>query len=59
MSASLILKHHPVVMEVRSMRDHPFVPASRLYDVDNRTPIAHQATDEQIRCALQDKGELA
>ena len=35
-----------------------FVPASQLYDVENRTPIvhpAHQATDEDVRRALADR----
>lgn len=35
-----------------------FVPANRLYDIDSRTPIAHpahQATDEDVRLALQDR----
>ncbi|WP_275086347.1 hypothetical protein [Natronorubrum halophilum] len=44
------------------MCDDSFVPASRLYNVDSRTPIAHpahQATDEQVRRALKDRGELA
>ncbi|WP_306060256.1 hypothetical protein [Natronococcus wangiae] len=37
-----------------------FVPASRLYIVESRTPIAHpaaQATDEQVRRALEGRGE--
>ncbi|AFO55970.1 MULTISPECIES: hypothetical protein [unclassified Natrinema] len=35
-----------------------FVRASRLYDVASRTPIAHpthQATDEDVRHALEDR----
>ena len=39
-----------------------FVPASRLYDVSSRTPIAHpadQVTDEDVRRALENRGESA
>ncbi|WP_267903122.1 hypothetical protein [Natronococcus pandeyae] len=39
-----------------------FVPASRLYHVGSRTPIAHpaeQATDEQVRQSLENQGETA
>ena len=39
-----------------------FVPASRLYDVASRTPIAHpatQATDHDVRQALENRGESA
>ncbi|WP_255681694.1 hypothetical protein [Natrinema sp. SYSU A 869] len=39
-----------------------FVRASRLYDVESRTPIAHsahQATDTDIRHALEKRGESA
>ncbi|UHQ95049.1 hypothetical protein [Haloterrigena alkaliphila] len=35
-----------------------FVPASELYDVENRSPIAHpahQATDADVRRALEDR----
>ncbi|WP_436347404.1 hypothetical protein [Natronorubrum sp. FCH18a] len=35
-----------------------FVPASRLYDVESRTPIAHpahQATDADVRHALEER----
>ncbi len=35
-----------------------FVPASRLYDVESRTPIAHpahQATDADVRRALEER----
>ena len=41
------------------MRKPLFVPASRLYDVKSRTPIAHpahQATDADVRQALEDGG---
>ncbi|WP_275039499.1 hypothetical protein [Natrinema altunense] len=37
-----------------------FVPASRLYDVESRTPIAHpahQVTDADVRRALE-SGEV-
>ncbi|MDS0473795.1 hypothetical protein [Natrinema sp. 1APR25-10V2] len=39
------------------MRDE-FVPASRLYDVESRTPIAHpahQATDADVRQAFEER----
>ncbi|MEY7849552.1 hypothetical protein AB7C87_10195 [Natrarchaeobius sp. A-rgal3] len=39
-----------------------FVPASRLYDVESRTPIAHpahQADDTDVHCALEKRGESA
>ena len=38
------------------------VPASRLYDVASRTPIAHpatRATDHEVRQALETRGESA
>jgi hypothetical protein len=38
-----------------------FVPASRLYDIENRTPIAHpahQATDEDVRRALKHSADM-
>ena len=38
------------------MREEPFVPASRLYNVRSQTPIAHpahQATDDGVRRALE------
>ncbi|WP_267130074.1 hypothetical protein [Natrarchaeobaculum sulfurireducens] len=41
------------------MRKPLFVPASRLYDVESRTSIAHpahQATDSEVRQALEDGG---
>ena len=41
------------------MREEPFVPASQLYDVGSQTPIAHpahQATDDDVRRALEDGG---
>ncbi|WP_281246927.1 hypothetical protein [Natrinema salaciae] len=44
------------------MREAGFVPASRLYDVESGTPIAHpahQATDEDVRRALENRGEVA
>jgi hypothetical protein len=44
------------------MFEAEFVPASRLYHVESRTPIAHpaeQATDEQVRRALENRGEMA
>ncbi|WP_265109602.1 hypothetical protein [Halosolutus halophilus] len=44
------------------MRDGLFVPASQLYDVESRTPIAHpahHATDEQVRRAVENRGESA
>ena len=40
------------------MRKPLFVPASRLYDVESRTPIAHpshQATDADVRQALENR----
>ncbi|OIB56229.1 hypothetical protein [Natrialba sp. SSL1] len=40
------------------MRKPTFVPASRLYDVESRTPIAHpahQATDEEVRRAVENR----
>ncbi|WP_267877917.1 hypothetical protein [Natrinema versiforme] len=42
------------------MCDRPFVRASELYDLESRTPITHpaaQATDEQVRRALENQGE--
>lgn len=40
------------------MREGSFVPASQLYDVGSQTPIAHpahQATDEDVRRALEEQ----
>ncbi|UHQ96021.1 hypothetical protein [Natrinema halophilum] len=42
------------------MRKAEFVPASRLYDVKSRTPIAHpahQAIDEDVRRAVETEDE--
>lgn len=39
-----------------------FVPASRLYHVESRTPIAHpahQASDEDVRDALEERAVRA
>ncbi|WP_281255554.1 hypothetical protein [Natrinema ejinorense] len=39
-----------------------FVQASELYDVESRSPIAHpvhQATDADVRHALEKRGESA
>lgn len=44
------------------MREALFVPASRLYDVESRTPIAHpahQATDADVRQAVENGGGSA
>ena len=40
------------------MSDRLFVPASELYDIESQTPIAHpahQATDADVRRALEDR----
>ncbi len=40
------------------MRKPAFVPASRLYDLESQTPIAHpahQATDEEVRQAIENQ----
>ena len=40
------------------MSEREFVPASRLYDLESRTPIAHpahQATDADVRKALKQR----
>jgi len=56
-----IRKHRPAATEVRPMCSG-FVPASRLYDIENRTPIAHpahQATDdEDVRRALKHSADM-
>ncbi|WP_267130097.1 hypothetical protein [Natrarchaeobaculum sulfurireducens] len=44
------------------MREALFVPASELYDVSSRTPIthpAHQATDAEVREAVETRGDRA
>ncbi|WP_279387662.1 hypothetical protein [Natrarchaeobius chitinivorans] len=44
------------------MREALFVPASQLYDVSSGTSVvhpAHQATDADVRRALENRGEGA